>query len=112
MTGLVEAGREARGAPADIREADGDGRYELRLEAAYRVDHPFASRRRDAQQAADRLVATVEERARRDVRERPLEPVLGRIGHEDHVGSVERAAELLRAREDAAGVGAPASQLL
>src|SRR5947208_12744680 len=112
MTGLLEAGGEARRAPADVREADGDGRHELRLDAAYRVDQPFDSRRRDAQQAADRLVATVEERARRDVRERPLEPVLGRIGHEDHVGSVERAAELLRACEETAGVGAPARQLL
>jgi len=48
---------------------------------------------RDSKQRTDRIVATVEQRARRERRERLLEPVVRRGGREHEMRSLEIAAE-------------------
>ena len=99
MSGLLEAGGEARGAAADVREADRDRRLEPRHGSAGAARSKLVlAVGGHAEERTGRVVAAVEAASRAAARrERPLERVGRRRGGEDEVAPVEVAAEPGRA---------------
>jgi hypothetical protein len=100
--GLLEAGAEARAARAHAGEADRDRLGQSRLRVGHSLEQACLARRWRTQERAQRVLAAIEERARRSGCERALELVGGRARREHEVASAELAAEPCGARLEVA----------
>src|SRR6266511_2057686 len=112
VLGLLEPGAEARGSLADMGDTHRHGGVESRMDLAELLDQRLLTRHRDAQQAADGVVAPIEEGAPRRRRgNRLLERVVDRGGGEHDVALVEVAAEAGGPPFEVAGHTAPGELL-
>jgi hypothetical protein len=92
VTGLLEAGGEARRALTRVRDTDRDTVGGL-ADLADAREKPFDAGHRNSQQRAHRILASVEERAGGRRGERPLDLVVRRSRRDDEVALIEVAAQ-------------------